>query len=394
VGPLNNSTPVLILGGADNSIALTRSFGKYGVSVAVSGSSKCWGMYSRYCAQKFRVPVGSAAEEYWNELLLSEDHELDGHLLCPCSDDAILFVADHRQELLRRYILDGASADQQRAMIDKKRTLELAREVGVGAPNFWSVNSVEDIESIRDTILFPVMVKPVVSHEFVKVFGCKLFIIESDFSELKDKARMAHEHGLEVMVVEMIPGPDSLLSSYYTYMDENGDNLFHFTKRVLRRFPVNRGGACYHITEWLPETAEQGRKFFDGIKFRGLGNIEFKRDTRDGKLKIIEVNARFTGAHELVVRSGAPIDLIVYCQLTGQPVPTFREYSQFLRFWYPATDFRCYLELRKRGELDFFGWLKSVFPYRQVFPLWNIRDPLPSIAATSWRLRHLAGRSR
>ena len=42
---------------------------------------------------------------------------------------------------------------------------------------------------------------------------------------------------------------------------------------------VNRGGGCYHETKWLPETAELGRRFFTGIGFRGMGNIEFKRDT-------------------------------------------------------------------------------------------------------------------
>ena len=72
------------------------------------------------------------------------------------------------------------------------------------------------------------------------------------------------------------------------------------------------GNACYHISSWEPEAADLGEKFFRGINLRGLGNIEFKRDLRDGKLKVIECNARFTAAQELLNRSGMDISEIIY----------------------------------------------------------------------------------
>src|SRR5205823_8370112 len=135
-------------------------------------------------------------------------------------------------------------------------------------------------------------------------FGHKLFIVENSFDELKEKVRLVHSLGLEIIVMEMIPGPDDLLSSYYTYISGDGRELFHFTKRILRRYPLNRGNACHHITEWLPETAKMGHEFFSAIGLRGLGNVEFKRDPRDGRLKLIEINARFTAAHQLLVSAG------------------------------------------------------------------------------------------
>jgi predicted ATP-grasp superfamily ATP-dependent carboligase len=229
------------------------------------------------------------------------------------------------------------------------------------------------------------MVKPIHSHKFNRVFGRKLFIVESGFDEVAEKIRLSHEHGVEVMVVEMIPGPDNLLVSYNTYIDSAGNSLYHFTKRVIRRFPVNRGGACYHITEWLPEVAELGRKFFKGIGFKGIGNVEFKRDLRDGRLKIIESNARFVAAHELFVRSGAPCDLLVYCHLTKQPLPDLRNYKQFMRMWYPAQDFCAYCQLQARGELSFGGWLGSIM-HPQVYPVLSLSDPKPAITVLISRL--------
>ena len=378
----NTATPVLVLGGKENSLSLARHLGRAGVTVRVCGPDNCWGRYSRHCAESIGIPSGTAMAAYLDTLLLGPaSARLHGHILIACSDDAIEFVSRNHNALTKDYILGEFDPVMQLALLDKQRTLEMAREAGVGAPNFWTVTRETDLETIRADVMFPVMVKPIHSHRFAKVFGRKLFIIENSFDELKDKVALAHRNGLDVMVVEMVPGPDDLLSSYYTYVTASGASLFGFTKRILRRYPVNRGNACYHETQWLPETAAEGAKFFAACGFRGLGNIEFKRDLRDGKLKIIEVNARFTAAQELVARAGAPIDQIVYCHLTGQPAPAFSAYRQGLRFWYPLRDFCAFLALRKRGELSLLGWLKSVAPFNHVSPLFDWRDPLPALGA-------------
>ena len=81
-----------------------------------------------------------------------------------------------------------------------------------------------------------------------------------------------------------------------------------------------------------------------------LGNIEFKRDPRDGKLKVIEVNARFTAAQELVRRAGVPIDLIVYRHLTKQPLPDFEPVKEELRMWYPLRDFLGFTRTVAQGR--------------------------------------------
>jgi predicted ATP-grasp superfamily ATP-dependent carboligase len=378
---MDTSTPVLVLGGKENALSLARHLGRLGIEVAVSGPANCWGMYSRYCVEALRVPFQASPLDYWRDLLLPQGASgYEGSVILPCSDDAIEFVARHDAALRGRYILDDVTAEMRLALLDKRRTLELARRAGLDTPDFWTVTNSDEAEALRGRVTFPAMVKPVNSHKFARVFGHKLFIVAS-FDELAEKVALAHRHGLEVMVMEMIPGPDDLLCSYYTYVDRTGLNLFHFTKRILRRYPVNKGVACYHITEWLPEAAELGRRFFSGTGFRGLGNIEFKRDLRDGKLKVIEVNARFTAAQELVVRSGMPIDLVVYCYLTGQPVPQVPNYREYLRYWYPVRDCLAFLELRRRGELTFVQWLKSVLPYRAVSPLHSFSDLMPTLRA-------------
>ena len=378
---LDVSTPLLLLGGKENTLSVVRHLGQLGVKVRVSGPPSCWALHSRYCTEALPVPKGSKQQDYWETLLLGNDGRLNGHMLWALSDDAIEFVNRHRESLGCRYLLDDADAGLQRDFLDKEKTLQLAAAVGVDAPRRWLAENETQLAALRSEVSFPVMVKPLQSHSFTKVFGKKLFIVEQDIEELEAQVRKAWAHGLAVFVVEMIPGPDSLLSSYYTYRTATGQRLFNFTKSVIRRWPVNRGNACYHKTGWLPETAAAGAKFFDGVGLRGLGNIEFKRDLRDGKLKVIEVNARFTAAQELVRRAGVPIDLIIYCQLTKQPLPAFEMAAQEYRMWYPLRDFLGFVELWKRGELSAWGWLRSVFSGRHISTLMSFRDPLPAVGA-------------
>ena len=59
----------------------------------------------------------------------------------------------------------------------------------------------------------------------------------------------ANESGVDFLLMEMIPGPDSVLCSYYTYIDDAGSPLFDFTKRIIRRGTKNMGIATYHITD-------------------------------------------------------------------------------------------------------------------------------------------------
>ncbi len=378
---LDTTTPVLILGGKENARSVTRHLGSLGIPVRVSGPPSCWALYSRHCTEAFRVPKGETQASFWKRLLLGNDGKLNGHIVLAMSDDAIQFLTTNRESLNARYILDHADAELQRDFLDKLRTLELADAAGVDAPRHWKVADEEELLALRGKIDFPAVVKPIQSHSFVKAFGKKLFVVKESFEELQEKVHRAWANGIEVFIAEMIPGPDTALSSYYTYRLPCGTKLFHFTKSIIRRWPVNRGNACYHKTGWLPQTAALGEKFFDAVGLKGLGNIEFKRDPRDGKLKIIEVNARFTAAQVLVRRAGVPIDLMVYCHLTEQPLPAAVQSSRELRFWYPFRDFLSFVELRKRRELSFVGWLRSVASTAHVFPLASLEDPFPMLGA-------------
>lgn len=385
------STPVVLLGGRENCLAVTRNFGRLGIKVYVSGRKGCHALYSRHCRRAFPVERGISADRAWCQLLIgSPPPELLGAIVFALCDESLEFLAAHHDDLCQKYKLPAFVPDLSMAMLDKLETLVRARAVGMPTPNFWEVDTPEELSAIRNEIQTLVMVKPLNSRAFVDEFGCKLFIVDGGFEEVVEKVELCHARGIKVMLMEMIPGPDSLLSSFNTCRSASGEMLYEYTKSVIRRWPVNRGGGTFHRSVWLPETAVMGRKLFDGIGWQGIGNVEFKRDIRDGQLKIIEVNGRFTAAQRLITEAGAPIDLIVYCHLTGQPRPHFDSYSQTKLFWYPLRDFFAFLQMRQAGQLTFAQWLRSLHVSSLLLSVASWRDPLPSIVLAWSSLRIFA----
>jgi predicted ATP-grasp superfamily ATP-dependent carboligase len=388
--PPSKLPPAILLGGGANALSVARRLSALGVVVYAINEDDAYVRYSR-CCRWVPVPIAEDLEESWSRFLLSADSDhLQGAVLLACSDAAITIIATHREELAARYLLDDSCLDAQLTMLDKLTTYREARAAGVATPGFWLVQDRGEVLSLKDHLSFPVIVKPRLSHLFEERFGAK-FVVAHDSDSLLRAFDRAYDAGIAMMIVELIPGPDDQLCSYFTYLDGDGEPLFHFTKRVIRRYPAGMGMACYHVTDWNPELIDLALRLCRQAGLRGLANVEFKRDPRDGRLKLIECNARFVASNDLVARSGFDLAAFVYHRIVGRPQPPLDSYTRGMRLWDPIRDFQCYLDLRKSGELSFGGWLRSVLHF-QTLPYFRWTDPLPALMRLTKPLRTVLAR--
>ena len=387
---IGTMTPVVLLGGGANALSVARSLGRLGATVRVINEPGAFVQYSRY-STPLDVPAKPGDEaRAWAEYLLGpQGQALAGSVLLTCCDAGLELIAEHRESLSRRFLLDDSNPRAQVRMLGKLETYEDAVAAGVPTPAFRIVGSVDEVDAAREGLLFPVIVKPRLSHVFESRTGRKLFVADT-VDAMAGAVAAIESTGTESIVMEMIPGGDDLLCSYYTYLDEDSRPLFHFTKRIIRRYPLLQGTACYHMTDWIPEAAELGERLFRHVGLRGLANVEFKRDPRDGRLKLIECNARFTASNCLVAHSGIDLAAFAYNRLTGRPLPPTATFRQGVRLWDPIRDFQAYRALSREGRLSFACWLKGVI-HPQSFPYFSWTDPLPALARLSKPLRDRIG---
>ncbi len=369
--------PAIILGGETNALSVARDLSSMGVSVHAIGEHDSAVRNSRH-VRWIEIDSHGDAETTWAEYLLSaaSDH-LRGAVLLTCGDAGLTILRKHRDELQKRFLLDLANPVAQEQLLDKLSTYRLAQAAGVTTPKFWSVQSAEQVRAVRDELVYPLLVKPRLSHLFDARFG-KKFIIAHNFEQLIDAFDLSSGAGMAMLLVEMIPGGDEQLCSYFTYIDESGVPLFHYTKRIIRRYPVGMGAACHHVTDWIPELIAPANRLLDEAGLRGLANIEFKLDPRDGQYKLIECNARFVASNGLVSASGYSLAKLVYNRLTNRPLPKFGKYRTGLHQWDPFRDFLAYRQLKREGRLTFLQWIGSAL-HPQFFAYFKWDDPLPAL---------------
>ena len=373
-----DSPPVIVLGGEANALSVVRSLGRRGVRTYAMGDAESVVRRSRYC-QWIAPPLEGGFEASWARWLLgSESDHLKGAIVLACGDAGIRVIARHRDALLKRFILDESNPLAQIAMLDKVTTYQNAVAAGVPTPKFWLVESREQVLKLKDELVFPLIVKPRLSHVFEEKFG-KKYLNAPSFEQVLAGIDAASAAGVDVLLMEWIPGPDTRLCSYFTYLDEKGNALFHFTKRIIRRYPAGMGPACYHVTDWIPELVEPSLTLFRHVGLRGVANIEYKQDERDGKYKIIECNARFVASNALVAAAGMDLAGFVYNRLTGQHQPAMEQFRTGLHLWDPGRDWTAFRELRAAGQITFPQWAGSVM-HRQTFPWFSWSDPMPAVA--------------
>jgi D-aspartate ligase len=387
--------PAVLLGGTGTTLAVVRALGQAGVPVTILGDGRndIVGRRSRFCSHYEHFPVPDGARppppgDRWLEWLRQSPVP---SVILPCGDDGLELVARHRREMESvGHRAVEANDSVVLAMLDKVQTYRLASSLGIHVPRTVEVDSLDGARAaVDDGIGFPCAVKPVRSDRVLRqlpTLGAPKGAIVRDDAELCRQVEPIVGIGLPILVTEFISGPDDQFCSYYSYLDESGSPLFHFTKRKLRQFPPRFGTGTYHVTEWQPEVAEVGLHFFQGVGLRGLGNVEFKRDERDGQLKLIECNARFTMATAQVRRAGIDLALVAYARLTGQPLPRIDTFRDGVRLWCPGLDLRAMRQYRAAGELTTAQWVRSL-AHRQHLSVFDLRDPLPYLAAVRGQLR-------
>jgi predicted ATP-grasp superfamily ATP-dependent carboligase len=388
---VRSNPPGVVLGGEAIAVSVARSLGRSGVAIYALGTAGVDPVqFSRYCTEFVDLGSGEGVQDRWIAWL--ERTAGEPRVVLPCNDDGLELVARRRSDLEELgYRTIEANDLVLLTMLDKAKTYELAAGLGVATPKMHVVDDEEALERAVQEIGFPLAVKPRHSYVFARHFGMRTkLIVVRDRTELEAVRAQTTALGLEVMLTEVVPGSDDRLWTCTAYLDGEGRELVHYTRRKVRQYPPGFGRGCYYLLEWDPEVAALGLRFLRGAGVRGLASVEFKRDERSGELKLIECNHRLDGATELARAGGVDLARLVYARALHRDGETLRP-REGVRLWNPVEDSRSAWELWRRGELSASAWLRSLLhPLR--FQLFDRRDIKPSLVGAARITIHIARR--
>jgi D-aspartate ligase len=302
-----------------NGLGAIRSLGRVGVPVvATDHRDFAIGFRSAY-ALPVLVPDPVVDEEGF----VAAMQELGDALgrpapIFPTHDEHLNSLARHRDELGDRFRYPFPGWGVLEALQSKRHQVETAESIGLAAPTTLHPRSVEECRAAAHEIGFPVLVKPSDNIVFKRLYRRQAFLCERP-DELDRAYELAAAY--EPMVQEFIPGGDELLWTLGAYMAEDGEVLATFSGRKLRQTRQNMGSARIGEARWDEEVVECGLELLRALRFHGIAQVEWKRDPRDGRLKLIEVNPRLWQWHGLAGACGADVTLAAYWDLVGERRP-------------------------------------------------------------------------
>lgn len=345
----------------DTGVGIIHSLVKAGVDIiGLDYTKKMPGFKSRYCKKKFCPHPINQAEELLQFLVnIGKDLKKPG-IFFPASDVFLIFLSRFRNELKSYFHLILPSEEIVESIVNKRRQYELAKETGIPFPETFYPKTFDDLEKIKRNLDYPVFIKPIFSYKWQEIFPpIKGFKVNNE-EELESKFTEVQAAGIEIMIQEIIPGPNINHYKVNVYIDKENKVLALFVLRKIRQYPVEFGVGCCVESINEEEVKELGLKFFKGINYRGVGSIEFKKDPRDGKFKLIELNPRYWQQNYLSTVCGINFPLIQYLDLTGQNPRPQMEFRAGLKWWDMVADFQSFWHYYRHGKLSPWQWLYSL----------------------------------
>ncbi len=365
----------LVLGGDKHALIIARSLGRRGIPVhVVAARGPQLSQACRYVRAIHRWPGPDEAARLELLTSLASRHGLGGWTLFVTEDSAATFASRHHRVLGERFRLTVAPHEITTRAADKRSAYALARAAGVDVP--WTHAGVLDS---RISPPLPCVVKPAVK--------------ETDNALTRDRAwradtpaQLANLHhdavallpAAQVLVQELVPGGGEAQYSYAGVFRE-GEPLGTVVARRLRQYPVDFGhSSCFVVTAEEPEVEDMGRRVVRSLGYTGIAEIEFKRDPRDGRLKLLDVNPRVWTWCAAATRAGLDIPFVAWRLARGEPVAPSRA-APGVRWVRMAPDVLATARLVRRGELSIPQYLGGFHP-PLAFATFARDDPLPAAA--------------
>jgi predicted ATP-grasp superfamily ATP-dependent carboligase len=377
---------VVILGGAHGTLALARSLGRKGVPVWLVSNDTPLPTWSRRLAghREWAGPDSGGAPGFLLDLAATQN--LRGALLVPGGDGEVRFAAQAIEALSTAYRVTLPPWERLKWLCEKPLLYRRAEELGIGIPLTYRFASLDEAASAD--IRFPVVLKPNMGGGDNRFSRAKVVRADDRAAFLAAYRDAAGQIGLEnVVVQQLVPGGGACQFSYAALWHD-GRPVAEFTARRARQYPVDFGytSSFVEVVE-APEVVEASRKLLASIGHHGLAEIEFKRDPRDGGLKLFDVNPRCWSWFGLAAASGVDLGALLWESANGRPVgaPAARPGTAWM---YLARDMVAASTLAARGQLAFGDYLRSFASVRS-WATFAGDDPMPGlidIPLTFWRV--------
>jgi D-aspartate ligase len=371
-------------------IEVVRALGLAGIRCAVVARPGSPTRYSRYTTRfvpwvdPWRYP-----EEFVERMIDFGSGQPEKPVLYYSADWDLLVVSRFRERLRDAFRFVVPDSGLVEDLVDKARFQALAERLDLPVPSGQALSPGSGATPEDVYLRFPLLLKPLTrQHETWRSISTGKALAIRSPEALGELWPRLVELQVDVLVQEIVKGPESLIESYHAYVDESGQIAGEFTGRKIRTYPSEFGYSTALVITDDPVVAALGRRLVGRLNLQGVSKFDFKRGS-DGTLHLLEINPRFNLWHHPAARAGVNLPALVYDDLVGLP----RHPAGPVRAGVRWCSLRHDAQAARADGIGFVRWLRWVRGVEVKSPLaWS--DPLPFVLGALGRKGRLPRRAR
>jgi D-aspartate ligase len=310
-------------------LAAVRSLGRSGVPVVtVDPESFTCARYSRYSTRHLICPPFEMTDR-WVEWLLGLGRSGPRRAIYATSDAVSFALARYRDDLSAVFDLYQPSIDAVMSILDKGQLLLHAKAVGMGTPDTWVPESVDDAVRIMRSAGGKIVIKPrtqlaVKTYAKGAVIDTSVTDGRAEYERLlqpgahdQDFARQ-HPEIMLPLLQRFLPQALDRVLSVSGFRDITGVHLVTRGAHKVLQQPRQLGiGLCFEEADVPPALTKQVSDLCARIGYYGAFELEFIA-SETGPL-LIDFNGRFYNQLAFDIGRGLDLPSLVYAGATGGP---------------------------------------------------------------------------
>jgi len=386
---MTSRAKVLVLeSGKPNALAVIRDLGRHGVPTVAGESFRLTiGGLSRYCTDTLLYPPIETQRARFQEFIIRRASDYEAIFpLADMSTDAVVEILD---ELKKKTLVAANPSAVYRLALDKAETVKLARREGIPHPKTWIVENEEQLKQLQGEFTYPLVVKSRIGQYWD---GRRFTInkVTSDnfarnWEHLLRKYREINRNCPRPLIQEYIEGDGF---GYFALVDQ-GRLVAQFAHHRLREYPISGGSSTLRESVDPGPMQEIGLRLLRAMNWKGVAMLEFKRESRSGEFKLLEVNGRWWGSLPLATASGVHFPWLYYRLLKGEKVEKVTSYETGRRCRLLLPNDLLWLAASLIKSNNRLKVLRDFFDFRdQDFDILSLKDPLPTLGAIWTMARH------
>jgi D-aspartate ligase len=376
--------PAYVLGGGMNGLNVVRNLGRNGVEVHWVAERPEHIFHSKFCKKVHIIPNIETDNCVLKNFFLNSERLSRGGVLFSTGDISALHLSELKDDLKNNYSLPIPSYDVVLQLTDKKRFYQSLSKFNIPYPNTYFPENPEYVRKISRAINYPIFIKPVNSYEFYLRFRTKGFVAKTP-DELVKYYFLALNNKIEVIFQEILSGLDAKnMFGIEGYFSKDFRSVF-FAYCRQRGWPPVFGYSSLResipVSE-LQQQVDDVKNYLNHFKYVGLMEAEWKRDPRDGSLKLLEINPRQSMQNALPSRCGINLIFIAYLDAIGYKTKNLYDYEFGLKWLSLIEDFQS----ARKTNVSLLEWFNSLKNAKK-FSYFATDDIIPYLESSFGRVR-------